>query len=166
MTEVLWTCENSQTNLHRVCDRKECFSNKFCLYSRVTSLEELQGLILLEDFKNCVPANIVVYLNEQKVTSFAKADEFVLKHKNFFSSGVTVKTQVGNAENSVQHPTRSFKGEMTRKSNGGVDKRVCFFCINPNNLIADCKAWKQKSGTSKTKNVALFESVLSSSLFV
>lgn len=120
-----------------------------------------------------------MYLNEQKVTSFANAgvlaDEFVLKHKNFsfhlfilfnFSSGVTVKTQVGNAENSVQRPTRSFKGEMTRKSNGGVDKRVCFFCINPNNLIVDCKAWKQKSGTSKTKNVALFESVLSSSLFV
>ncbi len=27
--------------------------------------------ILLEELKNCVPANIVVYLNEQKVTSLA-----------------------------------------------------------------------------------------------
>ncbi len=101
---------------------KRVLFEKWCLSSRVTSLEEIRELILLEEFKNCVPANIVVYLNEQKVTSLANAavlaDEFVLTHKNVFSSGATVKMQAGNAENSVQHFTRLFKSETTRKSNG------------------------------------------------
>lgn len=56
------------------------------LTSKVTSLEDLQDLILLEDFKNCVPAKIVMHLNQQKVTSLANAvvlaDEFVLTHSH------------------------------------------------------------------------------------
>ncbi len=32
---------------------------------------------------------------------------------------------------------------------------MCFFCLDLNHLIADCKAWKQKNATSKLKNVAL-----------
>ncbi len=142
---------------------KRVLSKSGCLSSRVTSLEEIQELILLEEFKNCIPANIVVYLNEQKVSSLANAavlaDEFVLTHKNVFSLGATVKMQAGNVENSVPRFTRSFKSETTRKSNGGADKRVCFFCLDPNHLIADCRAWKQKSSASKSKNVALVESV-------
>lgn len=42
---------------------------KWCLSSRVTSLEEIQELILLEEFKNCVPANIVVYLKKGHFSS-------------------------------------------------------------------------------------------------
>ncbi|KAL0153953.1 hypothetical protein M9458_050710 [Cirrhinus mrigala] len=155
-----------QTYVEFVREKKVLFE-KWCFSSRVASLEELQELILLEEFKNCLPSNIVVYLNEQKVTSLANAavlaDEFVLTHKNVFSSGATVKSQVWNSENSVQRVTRSFKGDVPRKSNEGTDKRVCFFCLDPNHRIADCKAWKQKSGASKPKNVALVESVCVSS---
>ncbi len=151
-----------QTYVEFVREKRVLFE-KWCLSSRVTSLEEIQELILLEEFKNSIPANIVVYLNEQKVSSLANAavlaDEFVLTHKNVFSLGATVKMQAGNVENSVPRFTRSFKSETTRKSNGGVDKRVCFFYLDPNHLIADCRAWKQKSSASKSKNVALVESV-------
>lgn len=150
-----------QTFVEFVREKRVLFE-KWCLSSKVTSLEEIQELILLEEFKNCVPANIVVYLNEQKVTSLADAavlaDEFVLTHKNVFSLGANVKMQV---ENSVQRVARPFKNEVTRKSNGGADKRVCFFCLDSNHLIADCRAWKQKSGASKTKNVALVDFVQS-----
>ncbi len=44
----------------------------------------------MEEFKNCVSENIVVYLNEQKVSSLSQAavfaDEFVLTHKVVFQS--------------------------------------------------------------------------------
>ncbi len=72
---------------------------------------------------------------------------------------MTAKIQAGNVENSVHCVTCSFKGETTFKSNGSVDKRVCFFCLDPNHLIADCRAWKQRCGVPKTKNVTLVESV-------
>ncbi len=50
---------------------------------------------------------------------------------------MTAKIQAGNVENSVHYVTCSFKGETTFKSNGSVDKRVCFFCLEPNHLIVE-----------------------------
>lgn len=151
-----------QTYVEFVREKRVLFE-KWCLSSRVTTLKELQELILLEEIKNCVPANVVVYLNEQKVTSLddaaVLADEFVLTHRNF-SVAATIKTQE-TTENSIQRVVRP-KREMTHKF-GGTDKRVCFFCLDPKHLIADCKAWKQKSGASKTKNIALVQSIDSDS---
>ncbi len=42
---------------------------KWYLASKVISLDQLQELILLEEFKNCIPDNIVVHLNECLRTS-------------------------------------------------------------------------------------------------
>ncbi len=39
------------------------------------------------------------------------------------------------------------------------ERRVCFFCLDPNHLIADCMAWKQKRAVSKPKNVALVQTL-------
>lgn len=36
---------------------------KWCFSIKITTLEQLQELILLEDLKNCVPENLVVHLN-------------------------------------------------------------------------------------------------------
>lgn len=47
-----------------------------------------QELILLEEFKNCLPDRIVIYLKGQKVLSLAEAtvmaDEFAVTHKSIF----------------------------------------------------------------------------------
>lgn len=44
--------------------------------------------MLLEEFENCLPERIVVYLNEQKVVPLQRAatltDEFALTHKSVF----------------------------------------------------------------------------------
>uniref|UniRef100_A0A8C9X7J6 SCAN box domain-containing protein n=1 Tax=Sander lucioperca TaxID=283035 RepID=A0A8C9X7J6_SANLU len=62
--------------------------NRWCAASQVKTFEDLQELILLEQFKNTLPDHVVTYINEQKVskvTDAAKlADEFVLTHKVFF----------------------------------------------------------------------------------
>ncbi len=64
-----WLKQAKQTNVEFAREKKNLFE-KWCLASKVTTYEELQELILLEDFKTCVPENVVVYLNEQKVSSF------------------------------------------------------------------------------------------------
>ncbi len=65
---------------------KRTLFEKWCLSNRVATFDQLQELVLLEEFKNCVPESVVVHLNEQKVTSVndaaVLADEFVLTHKN------------------------------------------------------------------------------------
>lgn len=69
---------------------KRTLFEKWCFSSRITTLEHLQELILLEEFKNCVPESVEVHLNDQKVTSLIDAavlaDEFALTHRNVFTT--------------------------------------------------------------------------------
>ena len=41
--------------------------DKWHAASKVTDFNSLRELILLEEFKNCLPERIVVYLNEQSI---------------------------------------------------------------------------------------------------
>lgn len=61
-----------QTYVEFAREKKVSFE-KWCLASKVTTFEELQELVLLEDFKTCVPENVVVHLNEQKVAKLSDA---------------------------------------------------------------------------------------------
>lgn len=57
-------------------------------WTKASVLDQLKELILLEEFKNCVPDR-GVYLNEQKVTSLAEvatlADELALTRRTVFT---------------------------------------------------------------------------------
>ncbi|KAI5630203.1 hypothetical protein C0J50_10348, partial [Silurus asotus] len=63
--------------------------DKWCSASGVSDFSQVIELILLEEFKSCLPEQLVVHLNEQKIDMLAKAaifsDEFVLTHKVVFS---------------------------------------------------------------------------------
>ncbi len=52
---------------------KQTLIDKWCAASKVTTFEDLKELILLEDFKRCVPETLVVHLNEQKMVSLSAA---------------------------------------------------------------------------------------------
>lgn len=62
--------------------------DKWCQSSKVSDFAKLQELVLLEDFKKCLPERMVTYLNEPKVASLAEAvllsDEFASTPKNVF----------------------------------------------------------------------------------
>ena len=61
--------------------------DRWCSSCKADDLKSVCELMLLEEFKNCLPDRIV-YLNEQKVASLQQAaylaDEFVLTHKPVF----------------------------------------------------------------------------------
>ena len=63
--------------------------NRWCLSRKADSKEQLQQLMLLEEFKNCLPEAVCVYLNEQKAVTSDQAallaEEFVLTHKISFA---------------------------------------------------------------------------------
>ncbi|KAK0156529.1 hypothetical protein N1851_000148 [Merluccius polli] len=70
---------------------KERLFDRWCTAQNVQTRDDLRQLILLEDFKNCLPEAVAVYLNEQEVQNLDKAavlaDRFVLTHKRVSSSG-------------------------------------------------------------------------------
>lgn len=67
--------------------------DKWAAACSADDFHSLRGLLLVEDFKKCLPECIVVYLNEQKVTTLTAAailaDEYVLIHKTTFSLPLT-----------------------------------------------------------------------------
>uniref|UniRef100_A0AAY3ZW69 SCAN box domain-containing protein n=1 Tax=Denticeps clupeoides TaxID=299321 RepID=A0AAY3ZW69_9TELE len=67
---------------------KENLFDRWCTSEHVTSREQLRELVLLEEFKNCVPDAVATYLHDRQVTTLAQAavcaDQYALTHKNVF----------------------------------------------------------------------------------
>ena len=68
---------------------KEVLFERWCSSTGVKSLEDLKALLLMEEFKKCLPDRVATYLNEQKPIRLSDAavlaDEYVLTHKAVFS---------------------------------------------------------------------------------
>ena len=65
-------------------ERREYFFDKWSTICKVNDFNSVRELILVEDFKKCLPEHIVVYLNEQKASALSEvavlADEYVSTH--------------------------------------------------------------------------------------
>lgn len=152
----------SQTFVEFARDKANLFE-KWCTANKVVTFEQLKELMLLEEFKNCLPEKIVIYLNEQKVSALSEAavfaDEFVLTHKVVFPS--TIKRNISDR-------VRSSKDSPTVPKNAlsvlNVESRECFYCHEVGHLIATCPTLKRKAGkkTNTYKSVALAECPISS----
>ncbi|CAJ1087392.1 uncharacterized protein LOC118469438 [Xyrichtys novacula] len=126
--------------------------DKWCNASKAADFSSLRELILLEEFKKCLPERIVVYLNEQKVSSLSAAsvlaDEFVLTHKPVFLS--TYEKPRAPAPQSGQ--ARVFHRR---------DEKSCNYCHKSGHLIANCPSLnrkKQNGNGSPPKGVGLIKS--------
>ncbi|XP_058634631.1 uncharacterized protein LOC131542202 [Onychostoma macrolepis] len=147
----------SQTFVEFARDKANLFE-KWCVANKVVTFEQLKELMLLEEFKNCLPEKIVIYLNEQKVSFLSEAavfsDEFVLTHKVVFPSLV---------KRNFSDRVRSSKDSPTVPKNASsvlnVENRECFYCHEVGHLIGTCPTLKRKAGkkTNTYKSVALAE---------
>lgn len=139
----------NQTYVEFVRDKSILF-DKWCQACNVKNMAEIRELILLEEFKKCLPERIVVYLNEQKESSVTKAavlaDEFILTHKSVFSMPAPRVSQV-MPERRVRSP------KMMRKSTSPTagEGRECFYCHEPGHLIAVCPILRKKGPHKGTK---------------
>lgn len=112
---------------------------KWLAANQVTEFSSLKELILLEEFKRCVPERVKMYLNEQKVVSIATAavmaEEFMLTHKHTFTL----------SDQSLRSSARKQTESVGRTQNSPVkETRECFYCHKPGHVIANCLALKAK----------------------
>ncbi|XP_073721213.1 uncharacterized protein [Misgurnus anguillicaudatus] len=135
--------------------QKENLFDRWCTSQDVTSQEELRQLILLEEFKNCLPEVVSVYLNEQKPKTLEQAailaDEFVLTHKVNFGD------RQAEFQSKGQHKSRFVKSvfpvlpSVKKSTNDNLNsERACFYCKKVGHLIADCPVLSKKQKSSKT----------------
>ncbi|XP_067230426.1 uncharacterized protein [Chanodichthys erythropterus] len=146
--------KNSCQTFVEFAREKGVLFDKWCVSSKVTDFKTLRELILLEEFKNCIPERVIVYLNEQKVTSLSQAsvlaDEFALTHKNVFT------TVCSDKPTSVPLINQSRPKAGAPKSK---EDRECFYCHKSGHLIADCSVLKRKQQGSVTKSVGFVKAV-------
>ncbi len=148
----------SQTYVEFARDKGILF-DRWCTSSKSDDFLSLRELVLLEEFKQCLPERMVLYLNEQKVVTVPQAavlaDEFVLTHRNVFQS-------VGTEKSYVKSPMKVQQPKL------GVEKpkemRECFYCHKKGHVIAECLSLKRKQH-AQTKEVAFVNTVSQSAHF-
>ncbi len=146
----------SKTFVEFARDKANLF-DKWCAANKVDTFEQLKELILLEEFKNCLTEKIVVYLNEQKVSSLSEAavfsDEFVLTHRVVFSpTKRNFPDRVRSSKDATVVPKNISSADSSENSE-------CFYCHEVGHLIANCPTLKRKVGrkANHSKSVALIE---------
>ncbi|XP_034093962.1 uncharacterized protein LOC117560934 [Gymnodraco acuticeps] len=132
---------SGQTYVDFAREKKALF-DRWCRACRADDIASVCELMMLEEFKHCVPERTVVYLNEQKVTTLQQAatlaDEFALIHKSvFFQRDPPQRDTYRRApDNYVPCASVPLLGPRIN--------RACHFCLDPGHMIADCAAWKRK----------------------
>lgn len=140
--------------------QKEALFNRWCTSQRVgDSFDKLKQLVLLEEFKGCVPVKVKTYLEEQKVEELQRAatlaDDYKLTHQSVSSTtenkGITIPKSKGStvtfppttANKDSTHPREQDLSGHTR----GMTLRsgpVCAYCKRRGHLLSECWALERK----------------------
>ncbi len=140
---------------------KENLFDRWCISMKVTSKEQLRELVLLEEFKHCVPHAVATHLTEHKVNTLSEAaimaDEFVLTRPRSFSSVGLKTNDMSKSKFCFQPKTNSpvmsgnIRATVAEHSSKPALSRdmVCFYCKKPGHKISDCLILKKKERLSK-----------------
>ena len=146
-------CKEGQVYMEFAC-QKEVLFNRWCTSQQIgDSFERLKQLILLEEFKRCVPATIKTYLEEQKVSELQKAatlaDDYKLTHQSLNSASDTKNTnptKLKGTSNSAHPPITDKNANQPRDQEqslhkGGMSLRpgpICAYCKRRGHLFSEC----------------------------
>lgn len=144
--------------------RKENLFEKWARAEEVdNNFQKLKELIILEEFKNCLPLNVRIHLEDQKVSALREAsiaaDKYILIHKSQGHQNDVEKSRVnGNGKFIPFHKHNSLpfaKRGVSAKVNSSKEIRPakpfrdkfelphCSYCGKNNHIIANCFARKR-----------------------
>ena len=135
-----WKKHDKQCHLEFARDLTMNF-NRWCSASEVEDFEGLQDLMILEQFKNSVPARVATYISEQKARNAADAaalaDDFVLTHRGDFKAGGGNYVAASESHGRCNKPLPVDSRTNTNSSRDDPEK-VCNYCHKPGHWKKDC----------------------------
>lgn len=137
-----WVKNERQTHVEFARELMGHF-NRWCSALGVDTFDSLSELMVLEQFKNCLPQRVATYVNEQKPKTVHKAaelaDDFVLTHKGAIGEIFPPRFR---PENSRQSP--SF-GTQSRPNPSKSEASRCNYCQVSGHWKSQCPVLKTKS---------------------
>ncbi|XP_066962336.1 uncharacterized protein [Macrobrachium rosenbergii] len=143
---------------------KERLFEDWCNSRKVGNMQDMRELILLEEFKNCVPKDLKAHLEETQVETLKVAartsDEYSLTHKKVYEGETRV--EAGKSNMSLPRhfkpssPRRHFKPpspnsyNFYRRSNLPPREIVCYGCGMKGHVMARCYKLKGNPPSKKT----------------
>ncbi|KAL2096852.1 hypothetical protein ACEWY4_006059 [Coilia grayii] len=131
---------------------KEILFDRWLSSQNVTTFDALRDLILLEDFKNCLPRSVATYLGEHKVLKPAdaavRADEYVLAHKG--ATCCPTEPQYVASQNIL--PVKETVAELDQSVVNRVTRsnQFCEYCKKRGHVLAECFKLKRVNSSCTT----------------
>ena len=109
------------------------------------SFEKLKEVMLLEDFKNCIPSEIKIHINEQQLSNLQEAavcaDNYRLVHKTKFV-GKSVVAQQGTKSDKTVTQQSGIKSSSNLK---------CAYCKRNGHIMSECWKLQKKQSVNQTE---------------
>ena len=130
---------------------KEVLFDRWCHSLQVYDFDKLRDLMLVEDFKNCLPERIVTHINDRKALNVSEAavlaDEYVLTHKDRYDRP---QPPLGRSFSASRPPViQKSSGDGGVTSGVKESDRVCSFCKKHGHTVDYCFALNKKTGLLK-----------------
>src|SRR4029434_1348281 len=113
----------------------------------VTSFQALRDLMVLEDFKNCLPQSVATHISEHKdltpASAAVLADEYVLTHKRM--PAFTESQQNVSISPRVRVSDRAAPSPEMRAPLGFRGPPTCSYCKKRGHVLAECFSLKRKN---------------------
>ena len=137
---------------------KEVLFDHWCTSKEASDFGRLRQLVLLEEFKSCIPLEIQTYLDEQKVDTLhqaaVRADDYSLMHKTAFGKNNpraldrpeqrpvkgNTSTGVGSSNFAPRDRTSNTNANSSRMPAGPT----CFYCKKRGHIMSECWALEKK----------------------
>ena len=139
---------------------KQALFDRWCTSKEVAKdYEKLRQMILVEEFKNCLPDNIKTYIEERKTEDLQQAatlaDDYSLTHRISFVTlnnprGSISQDDQSNCNNSSGAPIKPkpaghpADGQRPRQSRNGSRGPICNYCKCRGHVISECWSLEQK----------------------
>ena len=125
---------------------KEHLFNEWCRSKNIADYEGLRGLILVEEFKRCIPKEIRTHLEEVQIDTLDKAasvsDEYALTHKGIFQS---------KDKGKVFNKTTANQGKEGDSKSSSTSKVECYYCHKLGHVKSQCHKFKKDQASSGEK---------------
>ena len=132
--------------------KKEVLFDRWCSSKEVAQdFTKLRQLILIEEFKGCLPTGVKTYIEEQKAESIQQAarltDDYSLTHRGSFES-FTANSSSASGERYIQSrntaPVNTVKASSRNYRCAVAPSPVCNYCKRRGHVLSECWAHEKK----------------------